>query len=163
LSDFSRRQNVAAFAPGWKSQIAKMRERIEKERTPAGQDSMAIKTGAGGLMDAEFIAQTFCLELGRHEPNTLRALQHAAHEGAISVADSGALIENYRRLRRVEAILRRWSFAGETVLPHDAAALYRVAVRCGFVNAGEFMSAIGKWRRAIRGVFTRLFSKELPP
>jgi len=30
-----------------------MRMRIEKERTPSGQDELAIKTGRGGLMDAE--------------------------------------------------------------------------------------------------------------
>ena len=34
-----------------------MRERIEKERTPSGRDHLAIKTGAGGLIDAEFMAQ----------------------------------------------------------------------------------------------------------
>ncbi len=49
--------------------------RIEKERTPAGKDDLAIKTGKGGLMDAEFIAQTLCLENGWQEANTLRALE----------------------------------------------------------------------------------------
>ena len=35
-----------------------MRQRIEKERTPPGKEALAIKTGRGGLMDVEFIAQT---------------------------------------------------------------------------------------------------------
>ncbi|MGH7994472.1 MAG: hypothetical protein ACREDQ_13200, partial [Limisphaerales bacterium] len=59
------------YTPDWKKQIHQMRLRIEKERTPRGQDDLAIKTGQGGLMDAEFIAQTLCLENGWHEPNTL--------------------------------------------------------------------------------------------
>ena len=58
----------------------------------------------------------------------------------------------------MEAILRRWSYAGETVLPDDPAPLYRVAVRCGFTNADEFMSAITKWRGAIRDVYRKVFA-----
>lgn len=155
LTDFSRKPSIAAFAPNWKEQIAKMRIRIEKERTPAGKDAVAIKTGSGGLIDAEFIAQTVLLEQGWAEPNTLRALQRAWQAGVLKEADE--LIGNYRRLRRVEAILRRWSYAGETVLPEDPAPLYRVAVRCGFPTAQEFMSAVAEWRRKVRHVFQAVF------
>jgi len=160
LADFHRtdpkRPTVAACGPDWKAQIAAMRARIEKERTPAGKDALAIKTGSGGLIDAEFIAQTLALEHGWAEPNTLRALQRAEREGALNQADAARLIENYRKLRRVEAILRRWSYAGETVLPDDPAPLYRVSVRCGFVSADEFMRAVGEWRRNIRAVYQRV-------
>ena len=55
---------VVSYTPGWKKEIHRMRMRIEKERTPPGQDDLAIKTGKGGLMDAEFIAQALCLENG---------------------------------------------------------------------------------------------------
>src|SRR6185503_9346224 len=54
----------ACDRPDWKQEIARMRLRIEKERTPAGQDALAFKTGRGGLIDAEFIAQALCLEHG---------------------------------------------------------------------------------------------------
>jgi glutamine synthetase adenylyltransferase len=72
-------------------------------------------------------------------------------------ATAQKLIENFRRLRRVEAILRRWSYAGETVLPDDPAPLYRVAVRCGFPSTEEFMRAVSEWRAAIRQVYTAMF------
>ena len=157
VTNFSRRPAIQAFASDWKTQIAAMRTRIEKERTPSGKDALAIKTGRGGLIDAEFIAQMLCLEHGWHEPNTLRALERATNEKALPRDDAEKLIENYRRLRRVEAILRRWSYAGETVLPDDPAPLYRVAVRCGFATADEFMSAMAQWRRAIREVYERVF------
>jgi glutamine synthetase adenylyltransferase len=158
LTNFSKRPRIPAFTPEWKQEIAKMRQRIEKERTPTGKDALAIKTGSGGLIDAEFIAQVFCLEHGWHEPNTLTALQRAEREGVLGRLDAGKLIQNYGKLRRIEAILRRWSYAGETVLPDDPAPLYRVAVRCGFTNADEFMRAIRKWRKIIREVYSRIFA-----
>lgn len=161
LTDFSRDKAasasaVAAFTPDWKQQIAKMRSRIEKERTPAGKDALAIKTGSGGLIDAEFIAQAFSLAHGWPEPNTLHALQRAEREGDLKPRQARELIENYRKLRRVEAILRRWSYAGETVLPDDPAPMYRVSVRCGFKSAEEFMRALAGWRKAIRAVYQEI-------
>ena len=126
-----------------------MRHRIEKERTPPGQQHLAIKTGAGGLMDAEFMAQAACLEHGWDEPNTLRALERQMKDHAV--------IAKYRQLRRVEGILRRWSFVGETVLPDQEAPLYRVAVRCGWRTSAEFMKAITGYRKAIRSSYEDVF------
>ena len=142
----------------WKREITKMRQRIEKERTPAGQDTLAIKTGWGGLIDAEFIAQTICLEHGWREPNTLRALERARAEKALSIADAKKLIDNYRALRRIEAILRRWSYEGETVLPVDPAPFYRVSVRCGFDTPEEFRKTVASYRKAIREVYAKFFA-----
>jgi glutamine synthetase adenylyltransferase len=107
-------------------------------------------------MDAEFIAQTMCLEQGWQEPNTLQALQRVRDEGALPRDDAEPLIENYRQLRRVESILRRWSFEGEVVLPDDDAAFYRVSVRCGFATPGAFREAVAAWRKAIREVYRKV-------
>ena len=139
------------------------------ERIPAGAsapepgvngmnlaDGDRIKTGVGGLVDAEFIAQTLCLAHSWHEPNTMRALLLARNQNALPGAEADSLIENYRQLLRIESILRRWSFAGEAVLPDDPAALYRVAVRCGFPDAESCMKAVGEWRAAIRGVYANV-------
>jgi glutamate-ammonia-ligase adenylyltransferase len=155
-TDFRSSPGVAAFTPEWRRQVVAMRERIERERTPAGQDALGIKTGRGGLMDAEFLAQTLALANGWREPNTLRALERAGRERLLTGADAGMLLAGYRELRRVEAVLRRWSFAGETVLPDDPAPLYRVAVRCGWRNAEEFMAALRRHREAVRAVFDRV-------
>ena len=146
---------LAAFAPDWKARIHRMRMRIERERTPPGKDDWAIKTGSGGLMDAEFVAQTLCLEHGWQEANTLRALALGRSSGVLPEADQ--LISNYRLLRRVEGILRRWSYEGEVVLPDDPAPYYRVSVRCGFPTADEFRQAMAACRRAIREVYLKVF------
>jgi len=156
LVNFSKpARPLAAFKPDWKKQIHEMRLRVEKGRTPRGQDDLAIKTGKGGLMDAEFIAQALCLEHGWREANTLRALERARDAGVLPHADR--LIENYRRLRRVEGVLRRWSYEGETVLPDEPAPYYRVSVRCGHATPEKFRIALAKWRRAIREIYTKVF------
>ena len=161
LTDFSTsnpQASLACFAPDWKNRIHQMRMRIEKERTPNEQGDLAIKTGRGGLMDAEFIAQTMCLEHGWHEPNTLRALERGRHERVLPNAEK--LIQNYKQLRRVEGILRRWSYEGETVLPDDPAPYYRVAVRCGFESSESFRTALADWRDAVRKAYVEFFKTD---
>jgi glutamate-ammonia-ligase adenylyltransferase len=146
---------VSCYTPDWKTKIHEMRLRIQRERTPRGQDELAIKTGAGGLMDAEFIAQTLCLEHGWHEPHTLRALERGRDAGVLPEADK--LLANYRQLRRLESILRRWSYEGETVLPDEPAPYRRVSVRCGFATPEAFRAALAGWRQAVREVYDRFF------
>jgi len=148
----------SCFTPDWKAKIDHMRMRIEKERTPTGKDDLAIKTGKGGLMDAEFIAQTLCLENGWQEANTLRALERGREAGVLP--DAEKLIENYRQVRRLEGILRRWSYEGETVLPDEPEPYYRVSVRCGFATLEEFREELRKWREAIREVYQEVFAGE---
>jgi len=147
---------VAAYTPDWKQEMTRMRARIQKERTSNGQNELAIKTGTGGLMDAEFIAQMFALENGWQEPNTLQCLARVQAEAKLALAEADSLIHNYRQLRRIEGILRRWSFAGETVLPDDPAPLYRVAIRCGFPDSSSFLSAVAEYRMQIRQIFDQL-------
>ncbi|MBI4662141.1 MAG: bifunctional [glutamate--ammonia ligase]-adenylyl-L-tyrosine phosphorylase/[glutamate--ammonia-ligase] adenylyltransferase [Verrucomicrobia bacterium] len=161
LSNFHQpAEPLAAYTPNWKADIHQMRLRIESERTPEGKNHLAIKTGTGGLMDAEFIAQTLCLAHGWHEPNTLRALERGSAAVELKGERAAKLIDNYRRLRRVEGILRRWSFAGETLLPDDPAPLYRVAVRCGFDSADDFMHAVSNYRTAIRSVYAEVMGRQ---
>jgi glutamate-ammonia-ligase adenylyltransferase len=152
----TRGNHVAAFTPDWKEKIHAMRLRIEKERTPAGKDALAIKTGNGGLMDSEFLAQAFCMENGWHEPNTLRALERAHGDNLLDGLDK--LIGDYRLLRRLEGILRRWSYEGEIVLPDDPAPYYRVAIRCGFGGSDEFRAEVARWRKEIREVYLSYFA-----
>ncbi|MBL9140142.1 MAG: bifunctional [glutamate--ammonia ligase]-adenylyl-L-tyrosine phosphorylase/[glutamate--ammonia-ligase] adenylyltransferase [Verrucomicrobiales bacterium] len=148
---------LAAFAPDWRDQIARMRARIEKERTPAGKELLAFKTGRGGLVDAEFVAQTLAMQHGWFEPNTLKSLEIARGRGALAADDADTLLVPFRQLRRMESILRRWSFEGEAVLPDDPAPQYRVAVRCGFADAKTFLTAVSQWRDDVRKVYLKVF------
>ena len=151
------KNGLAAYTPDWKKEIDAMRERIVKERTPPGKDRLAIKTGAGGLMDAEFLAQAFCLAQGWQEANSLSALRRGGQEGLLERGDTESLLQNYGALRRIEGILRRWSYEGEVLLPDDEPAQYRVAVRCGYGGAAEFLRAADAIRAAIRAVYVKYF------
>ena len=88
----------------------------------------------------------------------MRALQRAGRERVLPEREAKSLIENYRALRRVEAILRRWSYEGETVLPDDPAPFYRVSVRCGFDSPEAFRGSLAKWRQSIRDVYNKVFN-----
>jgi glutamate-ammonia-ligase adenylyltransferase len=158
LTNFKRPSlPLAAYRTDWRAEIDRMRGRIERERTPPGKDALAIKTGAGGLVDAEFIAQMLSMAQGWQEANTLRALERAREERLLPAAEAEQLLENYRWLRRVEGILRRWSFVGETVMPEDPAPLYRVAVRCGFQTVESFQEAVTRCRSVIREAYRFIF------
>ncbi|MGO8699996.1 MAG: bifunctional [glutamate--ammonia ligase]-adenylyl-L-tyrosine phosphorylase/[glutamate--ammonia-ligase] adenylyltransferase [Limisphaerales bacterium] len=149
----------AAYSPDWMREIDQMRQRIAAERTPPGKDHLAIKTGTGGLIDAEFLAQAICLGQAWREPNTLRALRRAREAGVLAKTEGEALLRHYGQLRRVEGILRRWSFEGETVLPDEEAPYLRVAVRCGFRDAKQFSEALRETRTAIRAVYNGFFGR----
>jgi glutamate-ammonia-ligase adenylyltransferase len=159
-TDFrSPKNETAARMESWKMEIHKMRMRIEKERTAPGQDKLAIKTGRGGLMDVEFIAQAICLENGWHEPNTLAGIARAADAHSLTEKAGRILSDNYRKLMQIERILRRWSFEPESVLPTDPAAYYRVAVRCGYKEPAAFQQAVLASRQAIRAEYEKVFSQ----
>jgi glutamine synthetase adenylyltransferase len=96
-----------------------------------------------------------CLEQGWHEPNTLAVLERGSSQKCLLQADD--LIVNYLRLRRVETILRRWSYEAESVLPVGAEAFERVSVRCGYVSTRAFESALAGCRKAIRKAYDAYF------
>ncbi|MFN0069146.1 MAG: hypothetical protein ACKVYV_16110, partial [Limisphaerales bacterium] len=160
LTDFRQRpEGVAAWTPDWEREITRMRGRIERGRTPAGGAALAFKTGGGGLVDAEFLAQTLALRHGGRAAHTRRALEEAAATGRLPAPDAAQLLPAYRELRRLELVLRRWSFEGEATLPADAPAQRRVAIRCGFRDGPELLTAVAQWRADVRAVFLR----HLPP
>jgi glutamate-ammonia-ligase adenylyltransferase len=157
FTDFQH-PKVQCFEPTWKSQIAKMRHRIETERDTPGRQKFAIKTGKGGLIDCEFIAQALCLQTSHREQNTLKALRKMGALGHLPDAETLAL--NYTQLLKVELILRRWSLEPESVLPAEPEPLYRVAVRCGYQDAESLLNAVTSFRTAIRRSYVQIFSEE---
>lgn len=136
----------------WLALLAKARRPLEQERTPLSRDVLAFRTGTGGLADAEFLAQSFCLARGWHEPNTLRALERARQSGALPAKDANTLIANYRQLRVVEKTLRRSNNGAEGMLPDDAVSQTQIAIQCGFSNREDFLNALTTWRANVRRV-----------
>ena len=106
-----RNRVLEGHPPPWPDLVA-IRRRVEEERADTGSGDIHFKTGAGGLMDVDFLAGGGLLEthpdrLPEHPsvPEMLRA--------AVSGPGVEQLLEDYALLRRAEAAAR-WS-AGRPV------------------------------------------------
>jgi glutamate-ammonia-ligase adenylyltransferase len=151
-SVLARVQERAFGGGGRWPEVADMRRRVEAER--AGRESaLELKTGAGGLMDVEFLAEGAVLEKGAARAGaavpSIPALLRAC---AGSRAES--LIRHYQVLRRAESRMR-WC-AGRAVesLERDDVRLADAAelVEPGLSAAG-LASRIDASRAAIREAF----------
>jgi glutamate-ammonia-ligase adenylyltransferase len=136
---------AAALAHGgerWR-EVAEMRARVERERADESGGRLQLKTGPGGLMDVEFLAQGAFLERAGEVPvpevPSLPSLLHAAAGPGPRVAE---LLAAYRWLRRVES-RTRW-LVGRAVegFERDDARLAAVA---HLTEAG--LGAEALWRR----------------
>ncbi len=115
------RTRVVPFAePPW-DELAELRQRVVEERAAGDDGVAALKTGAGGLMDADFLAGGGVLERGAApfpELPSVAAMLHAT----LSETAAEALLADYRALRRVEACARWAVGRGVESLPADLAA-----------------------------------------
>jgi glutamate-ammonia-ligase adenylyltransferase len=88
----------------WK-ELAELRARVIDERARGDDGAAALKTGAGGLMDVDFVAGGALLERGADpfpELPSVSAMLAAAGCGAAATG----LLADYHWLRRVEACAR---------------------------------------------------------
>lgn len=151
VTDFSRgNPGIACWSPGWAAECDRMLERIRNERTRPADRDLALKTGEGGLMTAEFLAQKWCLANGWSEPNTRAALGRGVRAGLAGRDAGKALLQAFDDLRRIKLVLRRWSCVDESCLPSDPVAQGRVAARCGFADATELRETVHRARTTIR-------------
>ena len=106
-----RAQVIPHAEPPWR-ELAGLRQRVIDERARGDDGAAAFKTGAGGLMDVDFLAGGGLLECGARAFPDLPSV--GALLAAVGVeAASAALLADYQFLRRVEACVR-WA-AGRAV------------------------------------------------
>ena len=127
----------------WK-EIRRMRARIEKERGNAAQPELEFKTGAGGLVDTEFLVQALQLRHGHahrqlRTAHTLAALNRLTALGVLEDEESYNLRRHYLFLRKVESVLRRDEDTGVSSLPSDPVAQERLAKRLGYGHGPELL------------------------
>jgi glutamate-ammonia-ligase adenylyltransferase len=141
----------AAQAP-W-DELADLRQRVVEERASGDDGAAAIKTGAGGLMDVDFLAGGGLLECGAtpfpDPPSVSRMLRAAAPEGA-----SDALLTDYHELRRIEARARWIAGRGVERLPDDLAATAEL-VEPG-LDPEALRDRVGATRRRVREAWDRV-------
>jgi glutamate-ammonia-ligase adenylyltransferase len=155
------------------AEMRRMRERIEAERDDADEQHVNIKTGRGGLVDVEFVAQMLQLEHGHHESrlrvrSTRKALMALEASGRLPAPDARALREGYDFLRALEGRLRIERDQPVEALDTDPEALRGVARRLGYTGSDDAVVAAlradhERHRGAIRAAYDRAFSAALGP
>lgn len=120
-----------------------MRRRVELERDVVSPPERAFKTGAGGLVDFEFLVQLLQMRHGADHPElrlpgTRRGLRALAAAGLLPPTAAGRLLDNYNFLKRIEILLRRDANKGVSVLGAADDERAAVARWLGFADGERF-------------------------
>ena len=151
-------------------EIARLRKRMEKEIAKENASSFNIKTGRGGMVDVEFLAQYFQLVHGRElrelqETNTLKALQKTCEAGILDICDYEKLRDGYKFLRRLENMLRLVHDQSINEISNEPAYLNKLARRLDYSettgNPSEFLlNDYRKHTESIRTIFNRYLQSD---
>jgi len=148
-----------------RSEIARLRGRMENEIARENRDHLNIKTGRGGMVDVEFIVQYLQLVHGRHHPavrgpNSLEALEALLAAGALDRQAFETLGAGYKFLRRLENKLRILHDSSMNEISGEPAKLVRLARRLGYADGPEppdraFLEEYRQVTETIRAQFER--------
>ncbi len=154
-----------------RSEINRLRMRMEHELARETEGSYNIKTGRGGMVDVEFIVQYMQLKYGiDHQEirtvGTLPALLALCDTGLLPEEDFHALREGYVFLRHLENRLRLIHDYSMNDLGGSPVYLNKLARRLGYDeklrNPGEaLMSDYERVTDAIRKVYDRILGESM--
>ena len=160
----------AGADPQVRSEIHRLRMRMELELARETLGSYNIKTGRGGMVDVEFIVQFLQLTHGHlhaeiRDCNTLNALEAMHRLALVSEEDYHALAEGYRFLRRLENRLRIIHDYSMNDLGGPLRYLNKLARRLGYdtllKNPGQaLMADYERVTGAVREVYERILGGE---
>ena len=149
-------------------EIYRLRQRMEKELGKEDDQHRNIKTGRGGMVDVEFIAQYLQLRHGKDNPalrrrNSVDALAALHAENLISTVDHENLEAGYKFLRRLENKLRLVHDQSVNELTADPAALAKLARHLGYPETSGhpeklFLADYAKTTQIIREIFNRILN-----
>jgi glutamate-ammonia-ligase adenylyltransferase len=138
--------------PNLYSLIDDMLQRIRRERS-TGSDFINLKTGTGGIIEAEFLVQALQMRLGVWQSNWSDALDALADQNAFTATEVKTLKASYDFLRRCESTLRRHENIGSSALPPDVTEQTKLARRMGFGGLEEFNRAYEEARSSIHEIY----------
>jgi [glutamine synthetase] adenylyltransferase / [glutamine synthetase]-adenylyl-L-tyrosine phosphorylase len=154
-----------------REEIFRLRARMETEIAREGSEHFNIKTGRGGMVDVEFIAQYLQLLHGGSRPklrqaNTLAVLRALREEALLGEKDFLVLDSGYRFLRRLENRLRLVHDQSINELSGERAYLVKLARRLGYPDRPRrpdevFLEEYRAVTEKIRAVFERLLGPQL--
>jgi glutamate-ammonia-ligase adenylyltransferase len=132
--------------------IDDMLERIRRERG-SGSDFLDLKTGAGGIIEAEFLVQALQMRGNIWEENWERAVDQLHEHCHLGTPDVAKLKSSYAFLRRCELVLRRYDNRGVSGLPSDPDEQRKFAIRLGYDEFGAFRRDYLDARNAIHALY----------
>jgi len=153
-------------APDLKEAVFNMRMRIEREKSKPRDKALYFKTGAGGLIDIEFLVQYWQLCHGHRAPEIraqapLPVLKAARKLDLLSDDDFHALEGAYLFLRHLESRARIVQDRPVTSLSSEPAKNRALALRMGYMmqegaSPGEqLLNDYQEMTRKTREIFTR--------
>jgi glutamate-ammonia-ligase adenylyltransferase len=132
--------------------IDDMVERIRRERG-SGSDFLDLKTGAGGLIEAEFLVQALQIRGNIWEQNWERAVDRLREHGRLDKSDAAKLKDSYAFLRRCELVLRRYDNRSISTLPSDPDQQRKFAIRLAYQEFNSFRLDYLDSREAIHALY----------
>jgi glutamate-ammonia-ligase adenylyltransferase len=134
--------------------IDSMLERIRRERG-AGSDFLDLKTGSGGIIEAEFLVQALQMRENVWEPSWDRALIGLRERGLFNDAEAKQLRQSYQVLRRCESGLRRYENKAVSSLPNDPGEQRKLAIRLGYDSFENFRRDYVDSRDSVHALYER--------
>jgi glutamine synthetase adenylyltransferase len=137
--------------------IHDMVERIRRDRG-SGSDFLDLKTGAGGIIEAEFLVQALQMRANIWEQNWGRAVDALHKRGHLDKSDVAKLKNSYAFLRRCELVLRRYDNRSISTLPSDPDEQRKFAIRLGYDGFDAFRRDYLAAREAIHTFYQRFIT-----
>jgi len=141
--------------PALYQMIDSMLDRIRRERG-SGTDFFDLKTGIGGIIEAEFAVQAMQMQGQVWEPNWTRAVARLREKASLSQPDANQLENAYGFLRRCESVLRRHEQRSVSVLPADLREQFKFCRRLGFKDVEKFPQEYEAARAVIHAIYDRV-------
>ena len=134
--------------------IDSMLERIRRERG-SGSDFLDLKTGCGGIIEAEFLVQALQMRKNIWEPNWDRAVGGLCKHGLLNDAEAKQLRQSYQLLRQCESGLRRYENKAVSTLPTDPGEQQKLSVRLGYDSFENFRRDYVDARDTVHALYER--------
>lgn len=158
------------FGAAEAAEILRVRGRMEKEIDPETPARLNVKTGPGGIVDIEFLAQMLQLRNGGEyhtlrTPNTFVALAELHELHFVDDEDYRVLREGFLFLRRLENRMRVLSDSAKSTLSTDPVQVEKLALSMNYPRGkarGEagaaLLADLAAVRASVRAVFGRHFA-----
>jgi [glutamine synthetase] adenylyltransferase / [glutamine synthetase]-adenylyl-L-tyrosine phosphorylase len=142
------------------AKIDNMVERIQRERG-SGNDFLDFKTGAGGMIEGEFLVQALQMRAGIWEPNWEKALNALQKSNSVTVSDSAKTAQSYNFLRRIETALRRGENKNISTLPAGPEEQKKMATWLGHDSVESFTKEYSGAREAIHTLYEHYIKSKI--